>query len=147
MKTCTFFGHSDAPSDILDTLYFTLENLIVNEDVGDFLVGSQGAFDKTVLRVLRLLKVDYPHILYSVVLPYLTSKEDEYYSENETVFPGILDSCPEKFSIDRRNRWMLKEFQYVVCYVKYDFSRSAKYMEIAKRRKKTVINLAPSAFD
>ncbi len=147
MKTCTFFGHSDAPIEILDTLSFTLENLIVNEDVGDFLVGSQGAFDKIVLRVLRLLKVDYPHILYSVVLPYLTSKEDEYYSENETVFPGILDTCPEKFSIDRRNKWMIKESDYVVCYIKYDFSRSAQYMEMAKRRKKTVINLAPSAFD
>ena len=32
-------------------------------------------------------------------------------------------------------------------YIKYDFSRSAQYMEMAKRRKKTVINLAPSAFD
>lgn len=40
-----------------------------------------------------------------------------------------------------------KESDYVVCYIKYDFSRSAKYMEMAKRRKKTVINLAPSAFD
>ncbi len=143
MKTCTFFGHSDAPSDILDRLYLTLEDLIVNKDVGCFLVGTQGAFDRTVLRTLRLLKVDYPHILYSVVIPYLTTKENEYYSEDETIFPGILDSCPEKFSIDRRNKWMIKESEYVVCYVKYNFSRSAKYMEIAKRRKKTVINLAP----
>ena len=147
MKTCTFFGHSDAPSDILDKLYLILEDLIVNKDVGCFLVGNQGAFDRTVLRTLRLLKVDYPHILYSVVIPYLTSKENEYYSEDETVFPGILDTCPEKFSIDRRNKWMIKESDYVVCYIKYDFSRSAQYMEMAKRRKKTVINLAPSAFD
>lgn len=143
METCTFFGHSDAPNDILDSLYHALEDLIVNKNVGFFFVGNQGAFDKTVLCVLRMLKVDYPRISYSVVVPCLTPKENEYYSEDETIFPGILDSCHAKFSIDRRNKWMLKESEYVVCYVKYGFSRCAKYMEIAKRRKKTVINLAP----
>ncbi len=97
MKTCTFFGHSDAPRDILDRLYLTLEDLIVNKNVCCFLVGNQGAFDRTVLRTLRLLKIDYPHIEYSIVIPYLDTKKDEIDENDKTVFPGILDSCRKLF--------------------------------------------------
>ncbi len=94
------------------------------------------------VRALRLLKTDHPHIDYEVVLPYLSAEFGDFYREDETVFPEILDECPPKYCIDRRNRWMVKESDYVVCYVKYDFTRSAKYVDLAKSKGKTVINLA-----
>ena len=144
MKTCTFFGHRDTPEDIQEKLYAALDDLIVNKNVCMFFVGYQGSFDKIVLRTLRLLKVDYPHINYYLVLTYPSYASDEFSEEDNTVFPGILENVPQKFTIDRRNRWMANNSDYVVCYVKYDFSCSYKYMCLAERKNKTVINLAAS---
>lgn len=142
MKSCTFFGHRDTPEDVRGKLYTVLDELITKENVNIFYVGYQGAFDKMVWQTLRLLKIDHPHINYYLVLTYPSYAADEFPEEECTVFPGILENVPKKFTIDRRNRWMVNNSDYAVCYVKYDFSCSYKYMSLAEKKKKVVINLA-----
>ena len=57
---CTFFGHRNAPKEILPKLEDILKELIEKEGVNEFLVGNQGAFDSMVAEKLIELKKVYP---------------------------------------------------------------------------------------
>ena len=140
---CCFFGHRDTPSTVKPDLIECITSLI-EEGVTEFLVGNQGAFDAIVLSALRIVKEQYPHITYNVVLAYMPAKKEEYtYADPmETMYPEGLESVPKKFAISWRNDWMLKESDIVVCYVRHSFGGSGKFVEKAIKQNKRVINLA-----
>ena len=71
MSKCTFFGHRDCSESVMPALEKVLIDLIENEEVADFYVGNQGAFDRIVRTVLKKLSLCYPHIRYTVVLAYM----------------------------------------------------------------------------
>ncbi len=141
----TFFGHWDTPRDIRPLLEETIIDLIENYDANIFYVGNQGAFDGLVLNVLRCLKLDYPHIVYAVVLPYCPIKKDEWtdenYYRNEAIFPEGLEKTPPRFAILKRNRWMIDNSDTVVTYVTRIIGGAAQAKEIAERKGKRIINL------
>lgn len=89
--------------------------------------------------LLKKLKVKYPHINYTVVLAYITDSHNLDYGD--TVFPDELAATPPKFAIDRRNKWMIKKCDFLVCYVRHNFSNSHKFKEYAKKQNKTIFNL------
>ncbi len=144
MNACTFFGHRDTPKNIEPILQSTLIDLVENKEVDLFFVGNQGAFDNLVRKNLRLLKLDYPEIIYQVVLDYLPAEESAYinFDYMELMFPEELARVPRKFSIPRRNMWMIKNSDYVITYVTRITGGAAEFMEIAEKQRKTVINLA-----
>ncbi len=80
MKSCTFFGHRDTPSEIKPHLKSTLIDLIENYDVAMFYMGSEGSFDAMALSVVRELKLVYLHIDYAVVLAYLPKNPNQDYT-------------------------------------------------------------------
>lgn len=140
---CCFFGHKDIPSGLTERLFPVLTRLIA-EGVDSFLVGNQGGFDSTVLHTLRLLKEKYPHITYNVVLAYMPGNKEEWsaYEPMETLYPEGLESVHPRYAISWRNKWMVQESDVVVCYVTHSWGGAAQYMEYARRKKKTVINIA-----
>ena len=139
MSACTFFGHRDCLESIKPKLREVLMELIELRFVDVFYVGNQGAFDRMVRSVLRELTEDYPHIRYAVVLERLPTKRED---QADTMFPEGLETVPPRFAIDRRNRWMVEQSAYVVCYITHDWGGAARYAELARRQKKTVIDLA-----
>lgn len=140
MAVCTFFGHRDCPDDIRESLKNTLENLIENREADTFYVGNQGAFDRIVLSVLRELAKKYPLIRYFVVLAYLPNKKPPE-DHTETILPDGIETVPPRFAIARRNRWMLRQADFAVVYVRHCVGCAAQYAEEAERQKKTVIYL------
>ncbi len=139
-NTCCFFGHRDTPSEISDKLEQTIIDLIENKSVDTFYVGNQGSFDGMVRNTLKKLKVKYPHINYTVVLAYMpTEKNGKDYSD--TIYPDGLENVPRKFAIDRRNKWLVDNSDYVIAYISRSFGGAAKFYELAIKRKKNVINL------
>lgn len=141
MSTCTFFGHRECPESVKPKLKEVLVDLITNHDVRRFYVGNQGQFDAYVRSVLRELKTEYPQIDYTVVLAYMPSKKDEHTDLSDTLLPEEIASTPPRYAIDRRNKWMLKHSDYVVTYITHPSGGAAKYAEMAKAQRKTVINL------
>jgi len=135
--TCTFFGHRDTHTDLSRELTAILQDLIEKKKVDRFYVGHQGFFDRQVTEILKKIQNHYPHISYAVVLAYLPTSG----REEPTVYPEGLETVPRRFAIDRRNRWMLDRSNYVVTHVRHDFGGAAKFMELAKRKGKTVINI------
>ena len=89
---------------------------------------------------LRELSEDYPHIRYAVVLERFPEKCGVDCSD--TILPEGIEEAPRRFAVDRRNQWMLRQSDMVVCYVTHSWGGAAKYAETAKRQKKSVFNLA-----
>lgn len=144
MSACTFFGHRDCPSTIKPKLREVLINLIKNYAVDVFYVGQQGAFDAVVRAVLHDLMLEYSHIQYAVVLAYMPQKRDKFDScdSSDTMLPEGIETVHSRFAISWRNKWMLKQSDYVVAYITHSWGGAAQFAEMAIRQKKIVINLA-----
>ena len=52
-----------------------------------------------------------------------------------------MAAVPYRFRIDKRNRWMINESQFVITHIRHSVGGAAKYSEIAKKAGKTVINI------
>ena len=143
MKACTFFGHRDCPDTIKSTLREAVIDLIERRSVTRFYVGNQGAFDAIVFSVLRELEKKYPQIQYDVVLAYMPQETTEHDTEMEqhTLLPEGIETAPKRFAIDRRNKWMLQNSDYVVTYVRYATGGAAKFASEAKRLGKTIVEI------
>ncbi len=142
--TVTFFGHGDIylNAEELATLDETIEQLIA-QGADTFYVGNHGQYDSYVSRSLRKLKERYPHISYAIVLSYLP--KDNFYLSDETLYPEGIENGPQRFSIDRRNRWMIDQCDVVVSGVRFTFGNSYKYQEIARRKGKCIINVVENS--
>ena len=135
---CTFFGHRDAELSLQDLLYATIQEL-VEKGVDRFYVGNQGNFDRMARVALQKISHKYPFIRYSVVLAYLS--DGDMLKEYPTVFPEGLETALPRFAIDKRNRWMIQKADIVVAYCRNRGGSSEKYVQLALKKRKTVINL------
>lgn len=143
MSVCTFFGHHDCPAEVKPKLREILADLIENHSVDMFYVGNKGAFDWMVRSVLRELAQEYLHIQYAIVLERLPVKHSEDDSEDysDTMLPEGIEEVPPRFAIVWRNKWMLRQADYVVTYVTHSWGGAAQFAEMAVRQQKTVINV------
>ena len=140
-NSCCFFGNRDAMDSIRSKLKEEIIRLIEEHGVNDYYVGNQGGFDSLVLSVMKELTVSYPQIRYSVVLAYLPD-EKRTIPETNTIYPEGLERVPKRFCIARRNDWLIEHSRYVICYVAHITGGAAQFMEKARRKNRTVINIA-----
>jgi len=142
--TCCFFGHKDAPSSIYGKLEEAVEKLISKDSVTSFLVGNQGHFDGMALDVLRKSQVKHPHINYNVVLAYMPGEKEDWnpFDFNETMLPEGIEGIHPRYAISWRNKWMVNESEYVICYITHSWGGAAKYVEMATKKKKCIMNIA-----
>ena len=147
MSACTFFGHRDCPSSIKSKLRKVLIDLIESHAVDMFYVGQQGAFYSMVRSVLKELVSLYPHINYAVVLERMPPKRDEFDTRDysDTMLPEGIETVHPRFAISWRNKWMIKQSDYVVTYVTHSWAGAAQFAELAEKQKKTVINVTVKA--
>lgn len=66
---------------------------------------------------------------------------ENYYSEEETMIPDEIEVGPVRFAIDRRNKWMVEQADYVITHVTHSWGGAAKFKELAEKKGKTVINI------
>jgi len=94
--------------------------------------------------VLKELVSVYPHIRYAVVLERLPPKRDEFDTRDysDTMLPEGIETVHLRFAISWRNKWMLKQSDYVVTYVTHPWGSAAQFAEKAERQKKKIVNLA-----
>ena len=142
-KVCTFFGHRDTPESIKPRLRETLVDLIEHHAVDTFYVGNQGGFDYMVRALLRELTDQYPHIRYAVVLAYLPDKREEFDSRDfsDTMLPEGIEAVPKRFAISWRNKWLVRQADFVVTYITVPWGGAAQFAELAERQGKTILRL------
>ncbi|MBQ8250651.1 MAG: hypothetical protein IJY92_01910 [Alphaproteobacteria bacterium] len=153
-KICTFFGHRDTFSgnDMRARVRDILVDLIEKEGVDFFLFGSYGRFDDMCAGVTRELKTIYPHIILHLLLPYPTRMKSEgkgaFFCEedfDEISFFDIDKMYHFKKVIGKRNEFMAKTCDFMVCYVSYPLGGAYKAMKKAIRLKKKIFNLADTS--
>ena len=137
---CTFFGHRDTYDLPRDKLKQAIIKEIEENGTDTFYVGNHGNFDRMVFSVLKELKEKYPIIRIYVVLAYLPENNDEDHSY--TVFPEGIEEIPKRFAINFRNKWMIEQSDMVIAFVQSSFGGAAKFVEMARKKRKTIINLA-----
>lgn len=139
--TVTFFGHKDTPAKVESDLREVIKELIEKYGADKFYIGNQGNFDSMVLRVLRELKKDYPHIIFYVVLAYIPT-QNTFSDDFETIIPDGIENTPPKFAISKRNRWMVENSEAVITYVTVSFGGASQFKTLAEKKNKLVINIA-----
>lgn len=144
MKRCFFLGHRDGPDRIREELKCTIESLILDYKVEEFIVGNYGRFDTLVQQTLTQLKKKYPHITLTLLLPYHpTVKEVALPSGfDNTLYPEGMEQTPKRFAIVKANRYALEHSSYFLAYLRYPGSNTAKLVEYAqKRESKGLVNV------
>ena len=147
----TFCGHSNClfKDDIKEQLKNIFLSKIIKNPTCKFYLGGYGNFDRLCLRTLKELKNGFPEIDLIFITPYLDKNysklEFAKYHCDDVIFPP-LESVPRKFAILKRNEWMVGEADLVIAYVMYSWGGAAKTLEYAKRKKKTIINLAEKTY-
>lgn len=139
-KTCCFFGHRDIPGNIKTELVNTIEKLITEYGVINFLVGKQDGFDSLVLSLLKELSPQHPEISYSVVLAYLPDEKSNPI-DAPTLYPEGIENVPKRFCISWRNNWLIEHSQYVICYISHLTGGAGQFVEKAKKKDRTVFNI------
>ena len=144
MPVCTFFGHSDCPNAVAPNLCTALIELIENNGVDVFYVGNQGNFDRMVRSALKEFSDTNPHIRYAVVLAYMPKKRDGLteIDYKNTLLPEGIEAVPPRFAIYWRNKWMLKQADYVVTYITHSWGGAAQFAETAEQQGKHIVNLS-----
>jgi len=142
MPVCTFFGHHDCPETIKVHLEQAIIHLIEEQAMDLFYVGNQGSFDRMARELLKELCATYPHIRYSVALAYMPGKRNPYEDHSDTILPEGIEGVPRRFAISWRNTWMLRQADYVIACVAHSWGGAAKFVEMAERQGKHVVNLA-----
>ena len=143
----TFCGHSNCLFN--DDIKKQLKNILVGEIIKNptckFYLGGYGDFDGLCLCTLKELKNNFSEIELIFITPYLDKSysklEFAKYHYDDVIFPP-LESVPRKFAILKRNERMIEEADLVIAYVTYSWGGATKTLEYAKRKKKTIINLA-----
>lgn len=145
----SFTGHSfvSSKSQVLETVKMQIrDNLVDTESIVCYL-GGYGDFDELCARACRELKQEYPSIELVYVTPYLSLCEQEKIKKivslglyDLSIYPNI-ENVPPKFAISKRNEWMMSNADLVIAYVNHSYGGAYKSLQVAKRRKKRIINI------
>ena len=142
MKSCFLFGHADCPDQVLSRLEQAIETAISNE-VTDFYVGNRGAFDRLATTAVKRAKKKFPEVRLFLLLAYHPAERPQELSEgfDGTYYP-LEKAPPRRFSIVRANEAMLRQAEYVICYVNHVGNTRKLFAVAQKRRELTIDNIA-----
>ena len=141
----TFAGHSIIPNDpkIKTTVQQQIENNILTFESIICYLGGYGQFDNLCAHICKELKQKYSNIEIVYVTPYISSEKSTNPILNTfdySIYPPI-ENTPPKFAISKRNEWMICKSDIVIAYVDHNFGGAYKSLQIAKRKKKKIINI------
>ena len=145
----TFAGHSVISSGkrIKESVKEQIRKIVAEEDFVTFYIGGYGEFDKICACACRELKEERDGIEVVYVAPYISLSEQEKIKEMQnsglcdtSIYPPI-ENTPPKFAIIKRNEWMMLNADIVIAYVEREYGGAYRSLQIAKRKKKKIINI------
>lgn len=150
----TFCGHRDVIeyNAVYKELLSTLEQFFIfseyNGTLLEFYCGGYGTFDSMSSKAISELKEKYPksNIKKLLITPYITKSHQEKIDSmrknyDEVVFPP-LETVPLRFAIPERNKWMVRECDYVIAYVTHGWGGAAQTLHYAYVKRKKIFRIA-----
>ena len=150
MKSCFFIGHREISCSLLPLLDSAVEQHITEFGVEEFIVGGYGNFDRMVTATLRKMKMEYPHIFLTLLLPYHPSHRHVIMPDgfDRSFYPPEMEKVPMRLAIVRANRYMVDHSDYLICNVWHPASNARELLEYAQRRQAKglihIQNIAPN---
>ena len=137
-KTCFFIGHRDTGSEIYPLLAAEVERHIVEYSVTDFVVGHYGSFDSMVARAVIEAKKRHSKVHLTMLLSYHPAVRPVEIPEgfDGSYFPEGQETVPKRLAIMRANEHMIRNSNYLICFVKHPSAGSREIMEMALKRQK-----------
>lgn len=121
-RICCFIGHRKIEKTkwLKNKIRVTIENMIVNENVSVFLLGSKSGFNDLCRDILCCLKESYPHITRVYVRAEFSEISDEYRQYllrwyDDTYYPEKLSEAGKGIYIER-NKEMIEKSDYCIIY-------------------------------
>ena len=136
-KRCFFIGHRNAPESIYPNIVSTIEKLIVENGVKEFIVGNYGMFDSMVIRALQQTKIKYPDIVLLLLTPYHPSVKKVIKPEDfdDIYYPEGMELVPHRTAIVRANEKTIEKSGFLIAYLSYNTSNTIKIINYAKGKK------------
>jgi hypothetical protein len=72
----------------------------------------------------------------------MPSKKTEYDDYSDTMLPEGIEEVHSHYAISWRNKWMLKQSDYVVTYITHTWGGAAQYAKKADKYGKISINIS-----
>ena len=88
-----------------------------------------------------MLKEKYPHIENILVIPYLTFNVNNKELFDETLYPDGFEKYHFKAAIVKRNRYLVDNSKYAICYVTHDWGGAAQTYKYAKKKGLNIIDI------
>ena len=140
-KVCAFFGHRDIPAGLEIALYEQIRKAVAERGVTTFWVGGYGRFDALAAHTVHRVKQEFPNIELLLILAYLPAEGQQLPDLYDgSVYPEGLELVPKRFAISKRNIWMAKNCDMVICYVRNSFGGA--YEAVKAVSGKEIINLS-----
>ena len=138
--TATFIGHRECygvnPQEVRGEIIKLIEI-----GVTDFLCGGMGQFDGMCARIVAELKKMNQDIHSYLVIPYLTFKVQDEKLYDSIIYPEGFEKYHFKAAILARNKYLVDNSAYAICYVTHGWGGAAQTFERAVKKGLTVINL------
>lgn len=140
--TATFIGHSECYGVTEENIKSAIREL-VGKGVTEFLSGGMGQFDRMCAGAVNALKKDYPQIRNILVIPYLSfavAQADDFF--DQILYPEGFEKYHFKSAIPARNKYLVDNSAYAICYITHDWGGAAKTYDYAVKNGLQIINLA-----
>ena len=147
--TITFAGHSLITSIdcIKEMVKEQIRNFIIDSEMVICYLGGYGDFDNICALACKELKREYSGIEVVYIAPYISLSEQAKIKEmqswglcDSSIYPPI-ENVPPRFAVSKRNEWMIENADLIIAYVDHNFGGAYKSLQVAKRKKKKIINL------
>ncbi len=139
-KTALFIGHNECYGVTSGDIEQAIETAI-KSGITVFLNGGQGGFDRMCASCLHRQKKRYPHIISCLVIPYLDFNIFDKDLFNEIIYPEGFENKHYKYAIPARNKYMVENASYAICYVTHSWGGAAKTFELAKKKNLKIVNI------
>ena len=143
----TFLGHRSLfyNERLFQRIQETILEYIKSDEKMLFYCGGYGDFDHLCVKACRLIQKKALNCEIVFVTPYMISSKP-IGNTDITLYDSVLypplEKVPPRFAISRRNEWMIDQADLIIAYVKYSHGGAYTGMKYAKRKQKTMINLA-----
>lgn len=151
-KTCCFSGHRIIPSEEKKKIQKTLKNKIIELiDSGVIYFGTGGAlgFDTIVAKTILKLKKSYPQIKLIIVIPCL--EQQKFWSVKDKIQYEIIKKSADKIKIlsdkyykgcmQQRNRHLVDNSSYLICYKRKNTGGTVYTYNYAKKKNLHIIEI------
>ncbi len=150
IKSCSFFGHRDIENSpqLQSNIHLTIQDLVLNKNVGIFYFGGLGDFDSLCHIEVRNMMKEYPYLqcIFCATDDKHINKLRKYkiidFKEYNQIITFPLEFDYWYTRIYYKNCEIIKQSDYTVFYIRHQENSGAyKCYKYAKKFKKEIIEL------